>query len=97
MNIEFFNEDVELPELNYSLIKDWLSVSVENEKHFVVVGTRNACFLPLHNFSQIVFDAEHEANHKHWDQAPRFHAMDIIYYLPLPDLQLLILQLCLRM
>ncbi|MFH0857365.1 MAG: primosomal protein N' [Candidatus Magasanikbacteria bacterium] len=44
----------------------------------VVIGTRNACFLPLEIFSQVVVDFEHNGNHKHWDQSPRFHAKDIL-------------------
>ncbi len=35
MQIEFFGEDVKLPDLNFSIVKDWVSVAIENEKYTV--------------------------------------------------------------
>lgn len=53
----------------------WLQVR-NGEKH-IVIGTRGAILLPYYNLGKIVIDYEQYANHKHWDQAPRFHVKDI--------------------
>jgi primosomal protein N' (replication factor Y) len=53
----------------------WLQV--RNGEKRIVIGTRGAILLPYYNLGKIVIDYEQYANHKHWDQAPRFHVKDI--------------------
>lgn len=55
--------------------ENWLKVR-NNEKQ-IILGTRGAIFLPFYNLSKIIIDYEHEENHKHWDQLPRFHVKDV--------------------
>lgn len=43
----------------------------------IIVGTRSAVLLPYYNLQSLIVDFEHDENHKHWDQAPRFHAKDV--------------------
>lgn len=54
----------------------WLQIR-NNEKQ-IIIGTRGAVFLPFYNLDKIIIDYEHEENHKHWDQLPRFHAKDAV-------------------
>ncbi len=49
-----------------------LKFSIEN-KPVVVLGTRSALFLPLHNLDLIVIDEEHEPSYKQ-DSTPRYEA-----------------------
>ncbi len=51
---------------------------VKNSKRCFVVGTRGSVFLPFSKLDNIVIDYEHNNNHKHWDQAPRFHVKDVV-------------------
>lgn len=53
----------------------WLEI--RNQEKNIIIGTRGAVFLPFQNLQSIIIDYEHEENHKHWDQAPRFHAKDV--------------------
>ncbi|OIO19416.1 MAG: primosomal protein N' [Candidatus Magasanikbacteria bacterium CG_4_9_14_0_2_um_filter_41_10] len=53
----------------------WLQIR-NGEKH-IILGTRGALLLPYFNLKKIVIDYEHKDNHKHWDQAPRFHVKDV--------------------
>jgi len=53
----------------------WFQVR-NGEKH-VIVGTRSAVFLPFQHLQTVIIDYEHDENHKHWDQSPRFHAKDV--------------------
>ncbi len=50
---------------------------VRNEENIIVIGTRGSVFLPFQHLAHIYIDYEHDEQHKHWDQAPRFHAKDI--------------------
>lgn len=50
---------------------------VKNQDNITIFGTRSAVFLPFNNLDNIFIDFEHSNQHKHWDQAPRFHAKDI--------------------
>ncbi|MBI4992871.1 MAG: primosomal protein N' [Candidatus Magasanikbacteria bacterium] len=51
---------------------------IRNQKKSIIIGTRGAVFLPLDGFKSIIIDYEHDENHKHWDQSPRFHTKDVI-------------------
>ena len=53
----------------------WLQI--RNGEKNIIIGTRGAILLPYFNLRHIVIDFEHKNNHKHWDQAPRFHVKDI--------------------
>ncbi len=53
----------------------WLQI--RNGEKRIIIGTRGAILLPYFNLKKIVIDYEHKNNHKHWDQAPRFHVKDI--------------------
>ncbi|MFB6181723.1 MAG: primosomal protein N' [Candidatus Magasanikbacteria bacterium] len=55
--------------------KRWLQV--RNKEVSYVIGTRSAVFLPFQQLDEIIVDLEHKENHKHWDQDPRFHSLDI--------------------
>ncbi|MBI5222272.1 MAG: primosomal protein N' [Candidatus Magasanikbacteria bacterium] len=50
---------------------------IRNREKEIIIGTRGAVFLPFDGLKSIIIDYEHDENHKHWDQAPRFHAKDI--------------------
>lgn len=52
----------------------WLQI--KNKERNIIIGTRTASLLPFSNLKKIIIDYEHKENHKHWDQAPRFHAKD---------------------
>ncbi len=52
-------------------------VQIRNGKKKIIIGTRSAVFLPFPKLDRIIIDYEHDENHKHWDQAPRFHVKDI--------------------
>ena len=53
----------------------WLQI--RSGERTIVLGTRGAVFLPIPNLQTIIIDYEHAENHKHWDQAPRFHVKDV--------------------
>ncbi len=53
----------------------WLQI--RNGEKQIIIGTRGAILLPFFNLGNVVIDYEHKNNHKHWDQAPRFHVKDI--------------------
>jgi primosomal protein N' (replication factor Y) (superfamily II helicase) len=50
--------------------------AIRNNKRHIVVGTRGAVFLPFQKLDTVIVDFEHHDQHKHWDQAPRFHVRD---------------------
>lgn len=63
-----------------------LSIKEERELWFMIrngecktmIATRGALWLPLHqSFDRIVIEFEHDQNHKHWDQSPRFTTKDL--------------------
>lgn len=56
--------------------ENWMQI--RNQKKIIIIGTRSAVFLPLDGFKSVIIDYEHDENHKHWDQAPRFHVKDVI-------------------
>ncbi|PIR04156.1 MAG: hypothetical protein COV59_03150 [Candidatus Magasanikbacteria bacterium CG11_big_fil_rev_8_21_14_0_20_39_34] len=58
------------------LYENWFALH-SNESN-IIIGLRNAVFLPLYLFDTIIVDYEHEQNHKHWDQKPRFHVKDVL-------------------
>ena len=53
----------------------WLQI--RNGKKRIIIGTRGAILLPYFHLGSVVIDLEQKSNHKHWDQAPRFHVKDI--------------------
>ncbi|PIT86663.1 MAG: primosomal protein N' [Candidatus Magasanikbacteria bacterium CG10_big_fil_rev_8_21_14_0_10_43_6] len=53
----------------------WLHIR-NGEKH-IVIGTRGSLLLPFFDLQRIIITEEHSDQHKHWDQAPRFHVKDI--------------------
>ncbi len=53
-------------------------IRIRNNDYSVIIGTRSAVFLPLQEINSIVIDYEHDREHKHWDQAPRFHVHDVV-------------------
>ncbi len=53
----------------------WMSVRTTPEA--IIEGTRSALFLPFQRLNTIIIDMAHMHNHKHWDQAPRYHAHDV--------------------
>ncbi|PSO44004.1 MAG: primosomal protein N' [Parcubacteria group bacterium QH_9_35_7] len=53
----------------------WLQIRNKEIKY--IIGTRSAVFLPFQQLEEIIIDYEHKENHKHWDQSPRFHSLDI--------------------
>ena len=57
----------------------WMEIR-NNEKE-VIISTRGGVFLPLTGLKTIIIDYEHEENHKHWDQSPRFHVKDVVQLL----------------
>ncbi len=50
---------------------------VHNGNKSIILGTRGSVFLPFSQLQTILIDIEHHEQHKHWDQAPRFHTKDI--------------------
>lgn len=50
--------------------------AVRNNQAKTIIGLRGAIFLPFFSLDTIVVDYEHGENHKHWGEAPRFHAKD---------------------
>lgn len=53
----------------------WLQI--RNGKRILIIGTRTAALIPIPHLQSIIIDYEHDENHKHWDQAPRFHVKDV--------------------
>ncbi len=56
---------------------------IRNGQAQTVVGTRAAVFLPFLNLERIIVDFEHNAHHKNWDQAPRYHSAEVAQSLAL--------------
>lgn len=54
----------------------------------VVIGTRSALFLPFPTLDTVIIDYEQDENHKHADQAPRYHVKDVAPLLA-PNLHLM--------
>lgn len=52
-------------------------MAIRNKEKEIVIGTRGAALLPIPELSKIIIYQEQDDNHKHWDQAPRFHTKDI--------------------
>lgn len=53
----------------------WLKI--RNGEYNIIIATRGGVFLPFVKLDSIIIDYEHDENHKHWDQTPRFNAKDI--------------------
>lgn len=81
-----------LPDEHQSRIIRWHSELSEKEQfaawfairdgnNHIVIGTRSAVFLPFASLDTIIIDAEHDHNHKQWEQQPRFHAKDVATFL----------------
>lgn len=47
----------------------------------IVIGSRSALFYPFKNLTLTILDEEHEWSYKS-DQAPRYHAREVMYQLP---------------
>ena len=52
-------------------------IKIRNGDYNLIVATRGGVFLPFFHLDNVIVDFEHDENHKHWDQAPRFNAKDI--------------------
>jgi primosomal protein N' (replication factor Y) len=52
-------------------------MKIRNQEFKLVIGSRSSVFLPFGNLGEILIDFEHDQNHKHWDQTPRYHTHDI--------------------
>ena len=52
-------------------------VKIRNNEYNIILGTRSSVFLPFQELNQILVDYEHDENHKHWDQSPRFNTHNI--------------------
>lgn len=61
---------------NNERLEVWNQVLNKLDKAQIVIGTRNALFLPFQDLGLIIIDEEHEQNYKQSDPAPRFHARD---------------------
>ncbi|NHN24581.1 primosomal protein N' [Flavobacterium jejuense] len=61
---------------NNERIEVWNNVLDQSEKAKIVIGVRNALFLPFSNLGLIIIDEEHEQTFKQQDPAPRYHARD---------------------
>lgn len=53
----------------------WLEI--RNCHKTIILSTRGGVLLPIPHLDTIIIDYEHDENHKHWDQTPRFHAKDV--------------------
>lgn len=53
-------------------------VQIRNAQAPIIIGTRGSVFLPFQTLDTIIVDAEQHEQHKHWDQAPRYHVHDIV-------------------
>lgn len=52
-------------------------IKIKNGEKNIIISTRGGVFLPFPRLDNIIIDYEHDENHKHWDQTPRFNAKDI--------------------
>ncbi|MCK5332594.1 primosomal protein N' [Candidatus Parcubacteria bacterium] len=43
----------------------------------IVIGTRQAVFVPFQNLKLIICDDEHNSSYKQWDQNPRYHGIKV--------------------
>lgn len=53
----------------------WMSVRTQEKT--IIIGTRGSVFLPFQSLDTIIIDAEFHEQHKHFDQAPRYHVHDV--------------------
>lgn len=51
--------------------------AIRNNEKQIVIGTRGAVFLPFPKLDTIIVDYEHDGQHKHFDQVPRYHTKDV--------------------
>ncbi|MDD2655998.1 MAG: primosomal protein N' [Patescibacteria group bacterium] len=59
--------------------ENWLQI--KNGEKTIIIGTRNALFLPFNNLDKIIIDFEHDENLKSWDSTPKFQTKDIVKFL----------------
>ncbi|PIY93427.1 MAG: primosomal protein N' [Candidatus Magasanikbacteria bacterium CG_4_10_14_0_8_um_filter_32_14] len=64
---------------NKEKFENWLQIKKEEET--IVIGTRNALFLPFNNLDKVIIDYEHDENLKSWDSSPKFQSKDIAKFL----------------
>lgn len=64
---------------NKEKFENWLDI--KNGEKTIIIGTRNALFLPFNNLDKIIIDFEHDENLKNWDSNPKFHSKDIVKFL----------------
>lgn len=55
--------------------------SIRNNEVSIIIGTRGASLIPFFNLKTIIIDYEYHREHKHSDQAPRFHVKDVVMLL----------------
>ncbi len=53
----------------------WLAI--RNQEKTIIIGTRGSVLIPFPELKYIIIEYEHDEQHKHWDQAPRFDVRDI--------------------
>lgn len=54
---------------------------IKSNKAKLIVGPRNAVFLPFQDLGLIIVDEEHENSYKQGEKAPRFNGKDVSLYL----------------
>ncbi|MFA7314516.1 MAG: hypothetical protein WC025_01115 [Candidatus Magasanikbacteria bacterium] len=64
---------------NKTKFDNWLQIKNNNKS--IIIGTRNALFLPFNKLDKIIIDYEHNENLKSWDSSPKFHSKDIVKFL----------------
>ncbi|MFH0988112.1 MAG: hypothetical protein V1763_01940 [Parcubacteria group bacterium] len=50
---------------------------INRGEKLIVIGTRSAVFAPLAKLAMIVADDAHSVDYKQYDQAPRYHALEV--------------------
>ncbi len=53
-------------------------VEIRNGEKQIILGTRGAVWLPFLSLDTVIVDYEHDDNHKHWGEAPRYHDKDAV-------------------
>lgn len=55
--------------------QEWQKIQTGVAK--IIIGTKQAVFMPFKNLKYIILDDEHNANYKQKDQSPRYHAREV--------------------
>lgn len=58
-----------------NLAEEWKKILLGETR--LIIGTRNAIFVPAPNLSRVIIDGEHSIHFKSWDQHPKFDARDV--------------------